>query len=41
MLIVSVGEVVDGLDLVKTIELQGSQSGAPKKKVTITASGTL
>jgi len=35
------GEVVDGLDLVKTIESYGSASGTPKKAITITESGTV
>jgi len=35
------GEVIQGLDVVKTIETLGSQSGTPKKKVTITESGIL
>ena len=35
------GEVVEGMDLVKKIEALGSQSGAPKGKVTIAASGTV
>jgi peptidylprolyl isomerase len=33
------GEVVDGMDLVKKIEGLGSQSGAPKGKIVIAASG--
>ncbi|KAJ3565528.1 hypothetical protein NP233_g7576 [Leucocoprinus birnbaumii] len=33
------GEVVEGMDVVKAIEAQGSQSGTPKSLVTITASG--
>ncbi|MET8703596.1 peptidylprolyl isomerase [Kitasatospora sp. NPDC058032] len=33
------GEVVDGMDLVTKIENLGSQSGAPKAKVTIAKSG--
>jgi len=35
------GEVVDGKDLVQTIEKLGSQSGTPKAVVQITQSGTL
>lgn len=35
------GEVVEGMDVVKAIESQGSESGRPKAKVTIAASGTL
>ncbi|THH12891.1 hypothetical protein EW146_g7279 [Bondarzewia mesenterica] len=35
------GEVVEGFDLVKDIEKQGSQSGAPKSVVTIAKSGAL
>ncbi|KAF8590737.1 cyclophilin [Ramaria rubella] len=34
------GEVVDGIDLVTHIEKQGSASGTPKAKVTISDSGT-
>ncbi|KAF9448081.1 hypothetical protein P691DRAFT_801369 [Macrolepiota fuliginosa MF-IS2] len=33
------GEVVEGLDIVKAIEAQGTQSGTPKTAVSITASG--
>lgn len=36
-----VGEVVEGLALVKTIEKEGSASGTPKQKITIVKSGTL
>ena len=35
------GEVVEGMDVVKAIEAQGSESGRPKAKVTIAASGTM
>ncbi|TVY84355.1 Peptidyl-prolyl cis-trans isomerase [Lachnellula suecica] len=35
------GEVTEGQDLVKQIESLGSQSGAPKQKVTIAKSGAL
>ncbi|VVT49539.1 uncharacterized protein SAPINGB_P002319 [Magnusiomyces paraingens] len=35
------GEVVEGMDLVKKIEAQGSQSGRTKAPITITASGQL
>ncbi|KAL5512330.1 PPI1_2 [Sanghuangporus baumii] len=35
------GEVVEGMDVVKLIEKQGSDSGRPKNTVTITSSGTL
>ncbi|EGN97279.1 hypothetical protein SERLA73DRAFT_183959 [Serpula lacrymans var. lacrymans S7.3] len=35
------GEVLDGMDVVKQIEKQGSSGGRPKTKVTITASGTV
>ncbi|CDZ97101.1 peptidyl-prolyl cis-trans isomerase [Phaffia rhodozyma] len=35
------GEVVEGLDLVSKIESYGSDSGKPKAKITIAASGTL
>jgi cyclophilin family peptidyl-prolyl cis-trans isomerase len=35
------GEVIDGSDLVKKIEAQGSDSGTPKAKVVIADSGTV
>jgi len=35
------GEVIDGMELVKKIEGLGSESGRPKEKVQITASGTV
>ncbi|WP_089103581.1 peptidylprolyl isomerase [Streptomyces hyaluromycini] len=35
------GEVVEGQDIVDKIESYGSQSGSPKAKVEITASGTV
>ncbi|KAF8900348.1 cyclophilin-like domain-containing protein [Mucidula mucida] len=35
------GECVEGLDLVKQIETLGTASGTPKKKVLISASGTV
>ncbi|KAK2597998.1 cyclophilin peptidyl-prolyl cis-trans isomerase Cyp2 [Conoideocrella luteorostrata] len=35
------GEVVDGLEIVKKIEAQGSQSGKTKQKITIDKSGVL
>lgn len=35
------GEVVDGMNIVKKIESIGSESGMPKAKVTITASGVV
>ncbi|KAG8952305.1 Multifunctional pyrimidine synthesis protein CAD [Tulasnella sp. 424] len=35
------GEVVEGMDLVKAIEKQGSQSGKPKTTVKITESGVI
>jgi len=35
------GEVVEGMDVVKKIEAQGANSGTPKKKVSISASGEL
>ncbi|MFI1052363.1 peptidylprolyl isomerase [Streptomyces griseoruber] len=35
------GEVVEGMDVVKTIESLGSQSGRTSAKVTISASGTV
>lgn len=39
--IFSLGEVVEGLDLVKTIEGKGSSSGSPTAKVTIADCGTV
>jgi peptidylprolyl isomerase len=36
-----IGEVVEGMDVVKTIEGLGSASGNPKKTVTIAASGVV
>ena len=35
------GEVISGLDVVKTIEQQGSQSGSTKSKIVIVDSGEL
>jgi peptidylprolyl isomerase len=35
------GEVVEGEDVVKAVEKQGSRSGKPSAKVVITASGTV
>ena len=35
------GKVVDGFDVVKAIEAQGSRSGSPAQKVTISGSGTM
>ena len=35
------GKVIEGEDFVKAIEAQGSNSGAPKSKVTIVDSGEL
>ena len=35
------GEVVDGMNIVKKIEDVGSNSGIPRAKVTITASGVV
>ncbi|KAJ7844915.1 cyclophilin-like domain-containing protein [Mycena olivaceomarginata] len=35
------GEVIQGLDIVRAVEAQGSDSGKPKTKVTITASGVV
>ncbi|KIO27799.1 hypothetical protein M407DRAFT_243253 [Tulasnella calospora MUT 4182] len=35
------GEVVEGMDLVKTIESYGTQAGKTKAKITITASGVV
>jgi len=34
------GEVIQGMDLVKVIESQGSQSGTPRTKIIISGSGT-
>jgi hypothetical protein len=36
-----VGEVIEGMELVRTIEALGSDSGAPKQKIVIAKSGTL
>ena len=35
------GEVDEGMDVVKKIEAVGSDSGRPKSRVVITASGTV
>ena len=35
------GEVVEGLDVVKTVESHGSQSGTTKKVIAIARSGTV
>ncbi|KAJ3715084.1 cyclophilin-like domain-containing protein [Lentinula raphanica] len=35
------GEVVEGMDVVKKIEGEGTQSGNPRSKITITESGTV
>lgn len=35
------GEVISGMEVVKTIESRGSSSGAPRSKVTIVLSGQL
>ncbi len=35
------GKVLEGEDFVKTVEAQGTNSGTPKKKVTIVDSGEL
>ncbi|KAG7090800.1 cyclophilin peptidyl-prolyl cis-trans isomerase Cyp2 [Marasmius oreades] len=35
------GEVIEGMDVLKTIEEQGSAGGQPKTKVSITSSGTV
>ena len=35
------GEVVDGMNVVKKIEAVGSESGLPRAKVVITASGVV
>ena len=37
----SVGEVVEGMDIVKTIERHGSASGKTNAKITIAKSGTV
>ena len=34
-----VDDIVDGMDIVKKIESEGSESGRPRRKVTITSSG--
>ncbi|KAK0524531.1 cyclophilin peptidyl-prolyl cis-trans isomerase Cyp2 [Tilletia horrida] len=35
------GEVVEGMDIVKAIEAEGTQSGKPKSTITIASSGTV
>jgi peptidylprolyl isomerase len=35
------GEVIEGFSIVQNIEAYGSQSGTPKKQVTIVRSGTI
>jgi peptidylprolyl isomerase len=35
------GKVLDGVDFIKTVEAQGTNSGAPKAKVTLVDSGEL
>jgi len=35
------GEVLEGMDVIKAIEAQGTPSGAPAKKVTIKDAGEL
>jgi cyclophilin family peptidyl-prolyl cis-trans isomerase len=35
------GEVVEGMDVVKTIEAVGTDSGVPKQKVMVTSSGVV
>jgi cyclophilin family peptidyl-prolyl cis-trans isomerase len=35
------GEVVEGMDIVKSLEGQGSASGAPKTAISINASGVV
>lgn len=35
------GEVVEGMDIVKSIETYGSQSGKTSKKITVANSGQL
>lgn len=35
------GEVVEGMDVVKEIERAGTESGQPRKKITITSSGVV
>lgn len=37
----TLGEVIEGFDLVKAIEALGSASGTPKRKIVIAASGTV
>ena len=38
---VNLGEVVDGMDIVKKIESLGSASGTPKARIVIANSGTV
>ena len=33
------GEVVEGMDVVKAVEAQGTDSGRPKQKIVVTSSG--
>ena len=35
------GKVIEGMDVVKAVEAQGSRSGQPAQKVTISTSGTM
>jgi cyclophilin family peptidyl-prolyl cis-trans isomerase len=35
------GEVIEGMDVVKAVEAEGTQSGKPKSTITIAKSGTL
>jgi len=36
-----IGEVVEGMDIVETIETKGTTSGKPSAKITIAKSGTI
>lgn len=40
-LIIFAGEIVEGFDLVKKMESNGTASGTPKQEVKIAASGTI
>ena len=35
------GEVVEGMDIVKAIEAQGSESGRPKQRIVVSSSGVV
>ena len=41
ILLLSIGEVVEGLDIVKKVEGLGTASGKPKATITISNSGTV